>query len=77
MERIQRNKIQKDQEDNLDMRDMYSQQLDLIMKKRQRADVIATQAVQQHWKENRKTWKIKRNINRFKKALPGLNEEDV
>lgn len=70
-------KFKKDQEDNLDMRDMYSQQLDLIMKKRQRADVIATQAVQQHWKENRKTWKIKRNINRFKKALPGLNEEDV
>ena len=62
---------------NEDMRETYSQQLDLIMKKRQRADVIATQAVQQHWKENRKTWKIKRNINRFKKALPGLNEEDV
>ena len=70
-------KFKKDQEDNLDMRDIYSQKLDLIMKKRQRADVIATQAVQQHWKENRKTWKIKRNINRFKKALPGLNEEDV
>lgn len=70
-------KFKKDQYFSLDMRDMYSQQLEVIMKKRQRADVIATQAVQQHWKENRKSWKIKRNINRFKKALPGLNEEDV
>lgn len=70
-------KFKKDQEDNLDIRDRYSQQLEVIMKKRQKADAIATQSVQQHWKENRKTWKIKRNINRFKKALPGLNEEDV
>jgi len=56
---------------------MYKKQLNDIVNERRKSDSLGSEAVQQHWKENRKSWKVKRNINRFKKALPGLNEEDV
>jgi len=58
-------------------KEIYQKQLDDIFNRRRKSESLASEAVQQHWKENRKSWKIKRNINRFKKALPGLNEEDV
>ena len=67
----------KDCEHDLTKKEIYKKQLNDIVNERRRSDSLASEAVQQHWKENRKSWKIKRNINRFKKALPGLNEEDV
>tara|TARA_B100001094_G_C18172954_1_gene796244 strand:+ start:78 stop:1424 length:1347 start_codon:yes stop_codon:yes gene_type:complete len=67
----------KDCESDPIKKEMYKKQLNDIVNERRRSDSLGSEAVQQHWKENRKSWKIKRNINRFKKALPGLNEEDV
>ena len=42
---------------------MYQKQLDDIFNRRRKSESLASEAVQQHWKENRKSWKIKRNIN--------------
>tara|TARA_A100001015_G_scaffold24073_1_gene27219 strand:+ start:383 stop:1759 length:1377 start_codon:yes stop_codon:yes gene_type:complete len=67
----------KDCESDPIKKEMYQKQINDIVNKRRKSDSLGSEAVQQHWKENRKSWKIKRNINRFKKALPGLNEEDV
>ena len=69
--------FQKDCESDSNKKEIYKKKLNDIINKRRKSESLASEAVQQYCKENRKSWKIKRNINRFKKALPGLNEEDV
>ena len=58
-------------------KELYLKQSQKILKERGKLDMLTTEAIKNHWKENRGTWNIRRNINRFKKALPGFNEEDV
>ncbi len=58
-------------------KEIYHTQSQNLLKERRKLDMLTSETINNHWKENRGTWNIKRNIIRFKKALPGLNGEDV
>ena len=68
--------VMKDYEIDSLQKEIYHTQAQDVLKERGKLDMLTSETIKNHWTENRGTWTIKRNINRFKKALPGLNGED-